>query len=214
MSSSSPSSPSQQPEQPPEQPQDTQPPEPQAQPQAHAPQPQPQAQASQPQEPQLFEPPKPDEAESNQPQQIQVRRAPKINVFLTGGFILGALVALFMHFLQPVDDEFGEATHLGFFVMLLGIIGLGLGALIWLFLDLSSKKKIETYYAQRTDNPEDAQFSVASNELVEFQQRRDLEKARGPQKTRKQRKAEQKEAKKARRAKSNNDDETDNLSEQ
>lgn len=73
--------------------------------------------------------------------EVVVRRAPKFTPFLLGGVVLGFVAAGIVVFGQPEDPQYTPAAAFGFFAMIFGIVGVGLGALLALALDWRSHRR-------------------------------------------------------------------------
>lgn len=109
----------------------------------------------------------------SQPEHMRIRKAPKIPIFLIGGAALGALLAIILEFTQEPNPDYAEGSSLGFFIALLAVPGLALGALVWLFLDRRSKKRSYDVYAESVDRPEEAEFALEQAQLHELEDRWD-----------------------------------------
>ncbi|PWJ47833.1 hypothetical protein SAMN06264364_1343 [Quadrisphaera granulorum] len=59
---------------------------------------------------------------------VRVTRSPRYGVFLLGGAVLGALVAVVLTFSQP-ESEYGYSATLGYLVVALGAFGALVGGL-------------------------------------------------------------------------------------
>ncbi|GGC80687.1 hypothetical protein GCM10011512_04320 [Tersicoccus solisilvae] len=73
--------------------------------------------------------------------EVLVRRAPRFAPFLVGGAVLGFVVAGLFTLGRPEDPQYTPAAAFGFFAMLFGIAGVGLGALLALLLDRRSHRR-------------------------------------------------------------------------
>jgi len=62
------------------------------------------------------------------PRRVTVRRSPRYGVFIVGGAVLGALVALVLTYSEPAS-EYGYAAALGYLVVAFGLLGALVGAL-------------------------------------------------------------------------------------
>src|SRR5690625_7461723 len=87
------------------------------------------------------------------PQQLVYRRAPKIAPFMVTGAVLGFVVACFWVPLQGTIGGYSQTQTLGFVAALCAIVGLTIGAVVWLVIDRRTKASNETKYARRTDDP-------------------------------------------------------------
>ena len=121
---------------------------------------------------------------SETPQQMVYRRAPKIAPFLVTGGFFGVVIAFFWVAIQGTSDEYTQAQTLGFMAALLGVVGITIGALVWLALDRRSKRHTETVYARRTTDPEAADVALTKDDYLEwsqFQQRQRADETRRAQ---------------------------------
>lgn len=67
---------------------------------------------------------------------VNVRLSPKFWPFLVGGALLGVLAALIVTLgFNSTTDEFTDQSIFGYFAIILGMIGAGLGSIIYLILD-------------------------------------------------------------------------------
>ena len=108
------------------------------------------------------------------PQQLVYRRAPKIAPFMVTGAVLGFVVACFWVPLQGPIGGYSQTQTLGFVAALCAIVGLTIGAVVWLVIDRRSKASTETMYARRTDDPSAADVAMTEDDYSEwalFQQR-------------------------------------------
>lgn len=109
-------------------------------------------------------------ADSEAPEQMIVRHAPKVTPFLVSGAVLGVVVAFFWVGTVGASAEYSQTQTLSFFAALFAIVGLTVGALLWLILDRRSKRKVETVYARRTENPDAADVALTEDDYTEWSQ--------------------------------------------
>lgn len=112
--------------------------------------------------------PMPPDADSLERRTLVVRAAPKVQVFLVGGAVLGVIAALISTALGGENDEFSFGSLFGYFVVLFGIAGVALGALVWLVLDRRSKKHTYTVTAEAVEDYEDADYAVQDHDLRQW----------------------------------------------
>lgn len=99
---------------------------------------------------------------------LVVRRAPKVQVFLVGGAVLGVLAALIATSLGGENEDFTFGALFGYFVVLFGILGVALGALVWLVADRRSRKHTYTVTAEVVEDYEDADYAVQDHDLQQW----------------------------------------------
>jgi hypothetical protein len=99
---------------------------------------------------------------------LVVRRAPKVQVFLVGGAVLGALVALLVAVFGEANPEFSFGSTLGYFLVIFGIIGVGVGGLVWLVLDRRSKKHTYRVTAEAVEDYGEADYAVQDQDLQQW----------------------------------------------
>jgi hypothetical protein len=81
---------------------------------------------------------------------VTVRRAPRYGRFILLGVILGAVVALILTFTftgQPVEGElvqFDKGQVFGFLLLVCGVIGAAIGAVVALLIDRSSARRAQS----------------------------------------------------------------------
>jgi hypothetical protein len=74
-------------------------------------------------------------------QTAQLRRSPKLSAFVAVSGAMGFFVTLVLTGLYPADPSLGFGTLFAYFA-LYGITGtVALGILLWLFLDIRSRKR-------------------------------------------------------------------------
>ncbi|MCB4209021.1 MFS transporter [Arthrobacter sp. UM1] len=91
-----------------------------------------------------------------EPQQARVRTAPRIMPFVGLGAVLGILVALFSAMLGPGSEDYSRGAAFGYFAMLFGMIGAGVGALAALILDRISLKRSESVRLRPVEEAEES----------------------------------------------------------
>jgi F0F1-type ATP synthase assembly protein I len=87
-------------------------------------------------------------------QQVTVRRAPKLIAFVATGFILGVVVAAFVSFGMPTDPAVGAGATFGFFAIMFSLVGMGVGAVVGLVVDRSTRTHTATAEVSRTRKKE------------------------------------------------------------
>jgi hypothetical protein len=107
--------------------------------------------------------------------ELVIRRAPKVQVFLLGGALLGAVVALVATLVGPENPEFTFGSVFGYFLVIFGIIGVGVGGLVWLALDRRSRKHTRTVHARAVTDPADADYAVDPSDLQQWREKWDNE---------------------------------------
>jgi MFS family permease len=73
-------------------------------------------------------------------QRLRVRRAPRYEVFLGMGALLGIVVALVAGSIGPVDPQTGRAKLIGYLAMGLALLGALLGGLVAVTLERFSRR--------------------------------------------------------------------------
>ncbi|MEO9248628.1 hypothetical protein ABDK96_13150 [Citricoccus nitrophenolicus] len=99
---------------------------------------------------------------------LVVRRAPKVQVFLVGGAVLGMVAALIATSVGGENEDFTFGALFGYFLVLFGIVGVALGALVWLVLDRRSRKHTYTVTAEAVEDYEDADYAVQDHDLQQW----------------------------------------------
>lgn len=86
---------------------------------------------------------------------VTVRTAPKIWAFLGSGLVLGAVVALVFTWIshaQLVQEstdgqvEFSFGSAFGFFLVIFGLLGVALGAVVFLLVDRIGRRRSRTVH--------------------------------------------------------------------
>ncbi|MBW4094787.1 MAG: hypothetical protein HIU81_05030 [Acidobacteria bacterium] len=72
---------------------------------------------------------------------VTVRRAPRIVPFLVAGAVLGVLVAAIVTLAGPGSVQFDRSTVFGFFAVIFGMLGVGVGAFAAIILDRVSVRR-------------------------------------------------------------------------
>lgn len=111
---------------------------------------------------------------------LVVRRAPKVQVFLIGGAVLGLVSALIAATLGGGSEagevpagvvpgsEYSFGAVFGYFLVIFGILGVALGALVWLVLDRRSRKQTYTVRAEAVEDYDDADYAVQDDDLQQW----------------------------------------------
>jgi hypothetical protein len=83
---------------------------------------------------------------------VTVRLSPKFWPFLVGGTILGLLAALIVTVsFEDTTGEFSDQSIFGYFAILLGVAGAGLGSIVYLILDRVLARKSTRLTAVEVD---------------------------------------------------------------
>jgi hypothetical protein len=82
---------------------------------------------------------------------VSVRRAPRYYRFMLVGLILGIVITLILTFGFPEQDDFNRLQVFGFVGIFVVALCVGLGALIAILLDRSSRKRARTVSAERIE---------------------------------------------------------------
>ena len=102
---------------------------------------------------------------------LLVRRAPRVQVFLLGGALLGAIAALAVAATGSDNPEFTFGSTFGYFLVVFGIVGVAVGALVWLVLDRRSRKRAYTVHARAVTDAAEADWAVDSGDLQQWSQK-------------------------------------------
>lgn len=89
----------------------------------------------------------------DKPEEVEIRKAPKVLAFALTGAVLGVVAALVLYALIPVDQR-SSRDILGLLLVALGSLGLGLGVVSAIFLDLITSRRVKKASAIRADKAE------------------------------------------------------------
>ncbi|NYE95632.1 hypothetical protein FHU41_001882 [Psychromicrobium silvestre] len=81
--------------------------------------------------------------------EVSVRSAPKYVPFLIAGGVLG-IIGAGIFALLPEDNQYDKGTIFGFFVVLFALVGVGLGGILALILDLVGRRRAQRGIAEET----------------------------------------------------------------
>ena len=88
---------------------------------------------------------------------VTVRRAPRYGRFIALGVVVGAIVALILTFTfsgEPASPELGldfdRGQVFGFLLLLCGVIGAALGAVVALLIDRSTARRAKSVVAEHS----------------------------------------------------------------
>lgn len=84
------------------------------------------------------------------PEEVEIRKAPKVLAFALTGAGLGVITALVLYVLIPVGQRSSEDI-LGLLLVALGSLGLGLGVVMAIFLDLITSRRVKKASAIRAE---------------------------------------------------------------
>jgi uncharacterized membrane protein len=79
-----------------------------------------------------------------------VRRSPRYLRFLLVGAVAGIIVALILTVAFPENDQFSVGQVFGFLILLFGVIGMTIGAVVALVLDRMLAKRARSATAEHT----------------------------------------------------------------
>jgi hypothetical protein len=82
--------------------------------------------------------------------EVSIRRAPRFTTFLILGGAVGAVVTLVLTMSRPADPNVGYASLFGYFLLFGVPAGILLGALVFLVLDVVSKRRARSVTAEVT----------------------------------------------------------------
>ncbi len=124
------------------------------------------------------------ESNSTAPYEMVYRRAPIITPFLVTGGIFGVLVAFVWGGFAGGTQDYTQFQTVSFFAIAFAIVGMAIGALVWLVLDRRSKRHTATMYAKPTQDPDAADVALSEDDYSEwsqFQQKQRIEQSRREQ---------------------------------
>ena len=81
---------------------------------------------------------------------VQLRRSPKYGTFMALGAGLGIVIGVILAVTQPALGEYSIEQIVGLLALMLGAIGLGVGAAVALLFDRVLARKTLTVEAKRT----------------------------------------------------------------
>jgi hypothetical protein len=84
------------------------------------------------------------------PEEVEIRKAPKVLAFALTGAVVGVVAALVLYVLIPVDQR-SSRDILGLLLVALGSLGLGLGVISAIFLDLITSRRVKKASAIRAE---------------------------------------------------------------
>lgn len=84
------------------------------------------------------------------PEEVEIRKAPKVLAFALTGAVLGLATALVLYALIPVEQR-SSRDILGLLLVALGSLGLGLGVVGAIFLDLLTSRRVKKASAIRAE---------------------------------------------------------------
>lgn len=96
------------------------------------------------------------QAAAPEPVEFEVRVAPKPGAFLVTGGALGVIVALISAWLGGGTEEHSMGSVFGFLAVLFAIIGVGIGAIVFLIFDRVGRKRTKHIYAVKEDSADGA----------------------------------------------------------
>lgn len=86
----------------------------------------------------------------DKPEEVEIRKAPKVLAFALTGAVVGVAAALVLYVLIPVDQR-SSRDILGLLLVALGSLGLGLGVIGAIFLDLITARRVKKASAIRAE---------------------------------------------------------------
>ena len=88
-------------------------------------------------------------------QKVSIRRSPRLSAFIAVSGLLGFIGTLIVTGLFPTDPSLGFGTLFAYF-LLYGITGaVAVGIVLWLILDLRSKRRVTEALMAREKHTED-----------------------------------------------------------
>ena len=84
------------------------------------------------------------------PEEVEIRKAPKVLAFALTGAVLGLIAALVLYLLIPATQRSSEDIF-GLLLVALGSLGLGLGVVAAIFMDLITSRRVKKASAIRSD---------------------------------------------------------------
>jgi xanthine/uracil permease len=84
------------------------------------------------------------------PEDVEIRKAPKVLAFALTGAVIGVLAALVLYGLIP-EEQRSSRDILGLLLVALGSLGLGLGVVTAIFLDLITSRRVKKASAIRAE---------------------------------------------------------------
>jgi hypothetical protein len=85
---------------------------------------------------------------------VSVRRAPRYYRFMAVGLVVGVLITLILTFGFPEEQDFNRLQVFGFVGIFVVALCIGLGALVAIVLDRTSRKHARTVSAERIEEHE------------------------------------------------------------
>lgn len=93
-------------------------------------------------------------SEAQQPVEFEVRVAPKPGAFMLTGGVLGVILALISAWLRGGTEDHSMGAVFGFLAVLFAIIGVGVGAIVFLIFDRVGRKRTQHIYAVKETDQE------------------------------------------------------------
>lgn len=84
------------------------------------------------------------------PEEVEIRKAPKVLAFALTGAVLGVAAAVVLYLLIPVEQR-SSKDILGLLLVALGSLGLGLGVVMAVSLDLITSRRVKNVSAIRAE---------------------------------------------------------------
>jgi hypothetical protein len=84
------------------------------------------------------------------PEEVEIRKAPKVLPWALTGAVIGVIAALALYLVIPEANRSSE-NILGLLLVALGSLGLGLGVVFAIFLDLVTSRRVKRASAIRSE---------------------------------------------------------------
>jgi len=84
------------------------------------------------------------------PEEVEIRKAPKVLAFALTGAVLGVVAAVVLYLLIPTEQR-SSKDILGLLLVALGSLGLGLGVVMAVSLDLITSRRVKNVSAIRAE---------------------------------------------------------------